>query len=270
VSNNNEKISNNIFTKRTLIVVLSTILAVVLLTSGVFAYYFIQHSGDTGVKSKDFYFESDLLRVDNPTYQLNCQATTFTFSLKNHADTLRYSEDNVNYTVSITNSDGVSLSKEQGTLDKDSAQSDTITVSGLKSGEEYVLTVTGFSGDGNASKGYKKVLSATIRVAEITSAIFKYFDNSDSSFVLLTVWTENLEGIVTVEYPDGVIPDNTCVGMESVQTNGKKFTYQYESGDSYTYRFFYFGTKPTVEDFMVKIVQDGTNQEFEAITKTII
>ena len=85
--------------KRTIII---TVLIVLLFTvGGVFAKY-IYNSGGMGLLSaKEFYFTSNLLTENTAKYVLNSKTTEISFTLGNNADKLRFSQDNIKYSITV-------------------------------------------------------------------------------------------------------------------------------------------------------------------------
>jgi hypothetical protein len=72
---------------------------------------------------------------------------------------------------------------------------------------------------------------------------------------LLTVWSEGYSGNVTIDIPDGVIPDNTDSVMRTAVTGGEfedNKTFKDKAYASHTYRFFVTGESVTVDSFTVK------------------
>ncbi len=216
------------------------------------------------VRAKEFYFTSDFL--DGGTHTLNPGNNSVTFTLGNHADDLRFSEVDIAYTVTVTS--GATVTDGTGTLSKNTKSDGNVTISGLESGKDYIVTATGTGGEGSAS-GYEKTLTATIRVLKPVPAVYKHLDTTNSSYVLLTVWAQGYTGDVTITPPADarLIPDNTDPVMQYTQTGGEirdSTSFQDDNGySSHTYRFFYDGTPSvggvTAEKFTV--TYDGGTAE---------
>ena len=174
-----------------------------------------------------------------------------TFELRNYADALRYAEEDISYAVYVKNGDKYINAENElvdageepplfanGTLKTGKTNHATITLSGLTPGT-YEITATG-------DAGYQETLTATFKVSEAEAGVYKYVDAEDDYYVLLTVWTENVAGEVSISCPGGLIPDNTDPAMKTAKTGGTiadttSFTSAYSS---HTYRFF----KQTVGD----------------------
>jgi len=244
--------------KRLIWVVLLALVLLIAGIGGVSAKYVKDFGGtDALVRAKEFYFSSDLLTENGAEYTLNPGTKEITFVLRNHDDQLRYSEDAVNYTVAVEG--GGTVSPNNGSLSGNEINSTvTVTLSGLQDGESYTVTATG-------KAGYKKSLTATFSVAKPGENVYKHLDNSDlsGSYVLLTVWTENVSGEVTISFPAGLIPDATDPLLSDIQ-NYKDGKYQkaadgtagdLEAYSSHTYRFFL--EEPfaefTADSFFVKV-----------------
>ena len=231
--------------KRTIII---TVLVVLLFTvGGVFAKY-IYNSGGMGLLSaKEFYFTSNLLTENTAKYVLNSKTTEISFTLGNNADKLRFSQDDIKYSITVGCKSGDSYPEEnikyadsEQVLSGGSVDTTSITLKGLTMGETYIVTATGRA-------GYKQTLKAEFTVSDKEENVHMHLDTSNDAFVLLTVWTHNMTGPLTVITPAGLIPDNTDPILRKVYnysgteygavqfTDNTNFT---EAYSSYTYRFF--------------------------------
>lgn len=218
-----------------LLVLLIAVLAV-WQVPGLVARYTQEQSSQALLKAKEFYFTSDLLQPGGASYTLNPGTQSISFILRNHADTLRFSEVNVSYTVNVTGN--ATLDSTSGILSGTGNQSTkTVTLSGLKSGESYTVTATG-------TGGYSQTISATFTVAGQGSGVFKHTAES-AEYILLTLWTEDTSGDVSITLPDHLIPDSTDSRLAGIQNfangsySGGTFSAGSLSGfESHTYRFF--------------------------------
>lgn len=234
-----------------------------MLVGGVFAKYVYEKNNDAPntVVAKEFYFTSDLLTDDGKAeYILNANVNSITFTLGNNADLLRYSDDDIGYTITVMEEGSAttqaSLNPSSGTIDKGKVSIVDIKLSGLQRGKTYTVTATGRA-------GYEKTLTASFRVSGSEEAIYKHMETSNEGYVLLTVWTQNLSGNVNISFPKGVIPDNTDEVMADVNNYGSNgyaagsFTDTANYGNTYsshTYRFFLDkDTAVTVNDFTVML-----------------
>lgn len=238
--------------------VIALILVITLAIIGGTYGYFIHKNADDGVVvSSNFFFESDYLSEEGKTYTLNTSTTKISFKLKNYADDLRWSENDIEYTITVN---GGTLSQKEGKLPKDNKSYHIITLSGLEEGKTYNVSVIG-------EAGYTKTLKATFIVRNHEIEFYKNIDASNSNFVSLTVWSKNIEGIASVVFPDGVIPDNTCKDMENVLTINGKFEVNIEPYSSYVFRFFKGQGYDINSEFAVYINHNGVN--IEAISQKI-
>jgi hypothetical protein len=231
--------------KRTIII---TVLIVLLFTvGGVFAKY-IYNSGGMGLLSaKEFYFTSNLLTENTAKYVLNSKTTEISFTLGNNADKLRFSQDNIKYSIMVECKSGDSYPEEnikyadsEQVLSGGSVDTTSVTLEGLTMGETYIVTATGRA-------GYKQTLKAEFTVSDKEENVYMHLDTSNDALVLLTVWTHHMTGPLTVITPAGLIPDNTDPILRKVYnysgteygavqfTDNTNFT---EAYSSYTYRFF--------------------------------
>ncbi len=194
--------------KKVIISTIAVVLSLCVLMVGMLAAkYLNERSSDGLVKAKNFYFTSSLL--DGEEHKLASGSTSFTFTLGNHEDDLRYSEVDIFYEVTVDNGAEIT-SGGSGTLASGSIQDKEVTVSNLQPGT-YTVTAVG-------KGGYSKTLTATIVVPEMETKIYYHIDDSSSEYTLLTVWNEgDKEGNVTVAYTG--IPDNTNSDMTDWRTN---------------------------------------------------
>lgn len=178
------------------------------------------------VQSNSFYFESNYLKEETVTYELNAGTTSVTFDVRNYADELRFSSTDINVTISTS---AGTLDKTSLTLTGNSVSSDTITLSNLVDGEKYTVTVVG-------NAGFEKELVATFVVRKNDIEIYKHTDTSNPAYVLLTIWTKAGSGTFEVKYKDAfLVADNTWEGMESITND---FEGSIEENSSIVYRFF--------------------------------
>ncbi len=200
--------------------------------------YQTQLQSDGSVKAKEFYFTSDFL--DGGIHTLAAPtpgpgnapgSTEVSFTLGNHADALRFSEVEIDYTVTVDPPSGVNVAYQNTPhkLGNTAVQDDTVTISGLQAGMTYTVTATG-------KGGYQKELTATIKVLSNGARLYQYQETVPGEYTLLTVWNEGeTEGNVEITYTG--IPDNTNPNMTDWVNNGT------ESADipahtSRVYRFF--------------------------------
>ena len=221
-----------------------------------YAKYMNELSYDGVADTKKFYFESDLLSDEGAEYELIAGTDSVEFTIFNYADKFRISEVDIDYTVTVTEASGAHsamISNESGSLDQNDAtpgldqEWQIITVSNLEAGKTYTVSVTG---DG----GFVKTVSATFRVKDKMANVYMNVnDNPDNEYVLLTVWTEDHSGAVNVEFPTGLVPDNTWEGLENVKTADGMFNDDdLEKFGSRTYRFFKTNSYNN-GDFTVKV-----------------
>ena len=259
--------------------VIILIAAVALSVGLVGAKYVYETYGDVLFRAKEFYFESNLLRSEDTEYILNPTTKEISFTLVNATDELRKSEDDISYDIYVyennvnvtekifdsANSDtGLELTQDnnkysvKGTLlqNDDSITTHTVSLKNMERGKTYSVVVKG-------KAGYVKTLEAKFTVSDSDKNLWKHLTVKDE-YVLLTVWSENLKGDISVKFPEGLIPDGTDVELSDVYNyeDGKykesefvdetNFTYVYSS---HTYRFFIdnvASSQLSVNSFIVK------------------
>ncbi len=222
------------------------LLASVAVTSGVLAKYADSREQDPKkATAKSFYFESDLLTEDDHLYRINSGTESIEFTLYNYENDLRVSETECTYTVSVTTDDAEvtinGVERKDATITVGAVKADTtVTLGGLDDGYEYKVTVV-------ADGGYKKTLGAIFAIAPDKTGFFMNVNANDAQYVILTVWSENVSGNVTVSVPAGLIPDTTDPIMKNITnyTDGEYTAFEFTDSESFAaaysshaYRFF--------------------------------
>lgn len=292
------KILENLRKSRYGHLMLLVIVLLVALVGGVSAKYIHSNNGRNVIATKEFYFTSNLLKEDGAEYTLNSTADSISFTLGNNFDQLRYAQEDIHFALSVEHVTFVTgdaepiINKTSGTLTTGSVSVDVVTLSNLSPGETYKVTAVGKTGDqNNPAEGYKQTLEATFTVSAGNSNVYKHLDTSNDAYVLLTVWTENISGDVTIAMNgtdvlsnmDGLIPDSTDTVLRSVNnynTGEDKYTAvavgtpivdkdNFKNNySSKTYRFFLDEDKAfTVDNFTVQM-KDTSNQVHVAQTGT--
>lgn len=164
---------------------------------------------DIPVSAKAFYFESNYLTADGRSYSLNAGTRSVTIELYNYENDLRVSQVDCQYTVTVSSTDtGYTCSPTTAQTTADMQNKTTITLSNLKDGCSYTVTAT-------AVGGYEKTLSATFTVAAEETGF--YMNVADcGEYILLTLWTQNVSGELSVSVPAGLIPDATDEALARV------------------------------------------------------
>ena len=245
--------------KRTALI-LCAVLVLILSAYGAgsaYAKYVFNKSRSDVVKVKEFYFTSDLLgkTTENKAYTLNPGKDSFSFQLRNSADALRVSTADIKYTVTVEPSATVDIVDKEGNAPSVDAETGayimpiataphTVTLSNLALGQTYTVKVVG-------TAGFVEELTATFTTKAEEETVYKHLDKSNPHYVILTVWTKDIDGIVTIDYPEDLIPDNT--DMPGAVT-GDTYTENFGKHSSQTYRFFTDSPSSySVEQFDVKI-----------------
>lgn len=212
--------------KKVIISTVAVVLSLCLLMIGMLvAKYLNEKKSDGLVKARNFYFTSNLL--DGKEHAVAPDSTSFTFTLGNHEDDLRYSEVDISYEVTVDNGATVT-GGGSGTLAKDVISDAEVTVSNLQPGTYHIKAV----GKG----GYSKTLTATVVVPDKETKLYYHIDSSAGEYTVLTLWNEgDEEGSVTVEYTG--IPDNTNPDMVSWRTN-ESHSVNIAPHESKAFRFF--------------------------------
>lgn len=255
--------------KRNIIII--AVVLLLIMAGSVFAKYIFNTGGRNLLSAKEFYFTSNLLTEDKAKYVLNSTSTEISFTLGNNADKLRYSQDDIQYSIAVESKNGGSTptlvyADDEKVLKGGAVDTTSVTMKGLEMGKTYVVTATG-------QAGYKQTLKAEFEVSDKDENVYKYLDASNDKYVLLTVWTENITGNLKIEVnKTGLVPDNTDPVLRNMY-NYKDGVYEVMAGNdaiddtknylkkysSYTYRFFVSENKIySVDDFNVFIENNGT------------
>ena len=163
--------------------------------------------------AKAFYFESDLL--DGGTHTLQDNATSLSFSLMNYPDSLRTSEVDINYSVTL---DGPVKGSQQGILLM-TEKTKLVTFDGLKPGE-YTVTAT-------ATSPYAKTLTGTFEIPEKNTAVsHSVSDGAGNPVCYLTISVGDYSGDISVTPPGGVELDPNQQLVLNVTPNTEyRYTY---------------------------------------------
>ena len=194
------------------------------------AKYIKEKEVDMAYSAKSFYFESDLLEEDitDAEYEYAQGIDSISFYLKNNADSLRFSEVDINYTATLEK-DGTVIDTKTGTIAKDAVNTSIVQFDDLEGGE-YVVTA-------QATSPYTKTLTGKFTLAGVDKTLeWEVVDSENSPIIELTVTSEDYDGLITITYPEGVQPDNTDSKLDTVTST--YVTSNFEKNSSYTYTFF--------------------------------
>ena len=182
-----------------LILLTLVVLLFAFVVGSVYGKYVQQKSGGGKVRSVDFYFTSDYLKVGGDSYEFAAGTSSVTIRLNNFADALRFSEKDVKYTVTIKE-EGKLLETQvgSGTLAGGTQSYADVELTGLENGKTYIVTAIGRA-------GYKETLTARITIKE--DPVEAYLElTQDNEHVEVVLWTKNLSGDAEIYFPDGLIP----------------------------------------------------------------
>ncbi len=193
----------------------------------VYAKFFTEDKQSATVETGRFYFTSDKLDAEQATYTLRPNAGSFAFTLKNHADGLRYSEVDIPYRVTVDGSATVSAS--EGVLNAGENQDAVITVGGLEAGNTYLVTATSIA-------PYRHTISAKLVVGGTDDNVYHSVQDY-RVYTLVTVSTTDYAGKITLIYPTGLIPDNTDPLLSDATTVQGYVVVTVERYFQHTFRF---------------------------------
>lgn len=210
-------------TKRLILVtVILAVLLAVGLTGGLIARYASEKNNDTSMHSGRFYVSSDLLTKSGKAYDApNWSVTGIVFEVYNHEkeNPALISDRDITYTVTVPSGwtvsvkdalgDTVSLVDGAYTLINVGATKHTVTLTAPPSAtaEDVVPIVL------NTTAPYSTALSAEFTLKGKASPEYK-IENFDT-YVLVTLYTNNYSGLMTVNWSADFSPDNTHPLMAS-------------------------------------------------------
>ncbi len=218
-------------------IVLGIVAAIIMVSGYSLAKYAIKDTGDSVYIADTFYFSGDILKKapmggSYPTYTLREGVTSISLDLTNYADELRTSEVDISYEVNIRGEEtgGTVYSKTiQGTVGKNVAEKDEITVTDLESGR-YVITVS--------TEPYKEVLGAILVIRAADKPLtYTVNDKKESAVLEVEVTTNDNTAPITITWPASLLPDNTDPKLAGV-INTNTCTVELPANSSYIFKFF--------------------------------
>lgn len=210
-------------------------------------------------EAKNFYFESDLLKdlTEPVSYKYQTGIDTISILLKNNIDDYRYSDVETNYEVTITDIDGNSVNdkngdivkKQTGKLSNTNIEAKQIQFTNLPSGI-YVVTA-------NATKPYHKSIQGTFTLIEKDESIsYEVSDSVNSPVLYLTIISKDYSGEVTINWPDGVVPNSTDSNFKNIDTGFVASSTNISFNANSEYKIQFFKSNPnsvyTTEQFSVE------------------
>lgn len=185
-----------------------------------FAKYVIEIPDIHIQKAKQFYFESDILKLENPTYLLydwNGEDTyTLEIDLKNYQDELRYTNDSIEYQINVTSENeninlSTSLQSNAGTLQGGSQTEEKINIyvdstTQISEGEFVDVLVTA-----NSTSPYEKTLTATFRIYVQKAEKYEVIclEDENLQYVNLYIANKDEDTQITIKY------DNTKLILDT-------------------------------------------------------
>lgn len=215
--------------KKILLLICSLLIIVICCFTGVsLAKYEWKETENVPIGTKPFYFESDVLALNNPSYTLQTDLDKIVIKLRNYADQLRVSYTDINYSVSLSKDSVVLQEKNvQGTITT-SEKMDLITFDGLSAGT-YVVSAT-------SSSPYVKTIRATFIIPELNNQFSAELNASSSTnMVYVSLTTNDFSGNINIVLPDGLVPDNTNDVFDGAV--GNSFSISVEKNSSYNLSF---------------------------------
>lgn len=183
-----------------ILVLVGTVMAATGITA---ARYLMEKNREGIVEAEDFYFTSDLLKEDqeHTLYFIDPASSGFQIKLYNFADSLRITPGPVDYEVTVLPA-GSSSSPASGRLAGPAGSQVTETLTITPAIDASAITVTAES-----TTPYAKVLKATFKRELGNQYIVS--DKAENRAATLTMVCSDSAKTITLNLPDGVIPDAT-------------------------------------------------------------
>lgn len=229
--------------KRVIILCSLIVLCVIMIRSAivyVYAKYNHEYKTDSIYEAENFYFESDLLTENGEEYNYKNGEDSITVKIFNNEDSLRYTEVDTTYEVkikdlqnnSVVDKNSKTIEKIEGVLSGKSISSKNITFNNLKNGTYKVIAST--------KTPYIKNLEAIFVITNNDEqVIYNVNDSQDSIVLYLTVTTNNYEGDININIPDGLLPDSNDPKMKNIDLNTtKNLVVNFKNNSEYSFRFF--------------------------------
>ena len=166
------------------------------------AKYLSRENDEQLYVAKNFYFSSDYLQTEQNNgeyvlYTLQDGVTSIDFELRNHVDSLRYSDTDITYDVYL---DGVK--KTSGTIAVSGSGVVTVSLPGITAGEHTVVVTS--------TSPYTQTIGARFKIVDASLGIqYEAHGSAEHPMMQLTVRTNNYSGYVHISWGEGVIPDKT-------------------------------------------------------------
>lgn len=174
--------------KKQLLIIVLIVTALGIMYS--FSKYAIQLSSTNIQTAEQFYFESEILKEEGASYELKdwdgASRYTLEITLKNYADSLRYTKSDIKYEV-----EGVAVT--EGITVTTSLTADNTTISGTEQGESkfYIYVDPTSAVDEGEYVEFSVTANATSPYAKSLTANFKLFAKSQGNGYEATISEEN-------------------------------------------------------------------------------
>ena len=197
-------------------------------TGMVLAKYATTENASAPYSAPEFYFESDLLTESAGTsHTLGKNTSDITFKLKNYADSMRFAETDIEYTVTLQ-PENASAQTKTGKITGGAANEVTVTFEDLDKNMSYTVTAT-------TTNPYVKTLTATFEFKTLDQTVKASLENNGNA-IKVKITTVDYSGNVLIVYPASLSPDNTDALMSNAGTGSH--TVEFSTDSAHTFVFF--------------------------------
>lgn len=252
-------------TRHRKIFVISTLIICCLIMVYTFSKYAIQLSSEHIQSAKKFYFESEILKVNDIEYVLDdwngIDEYILDIPLKNYEDVLRYTNEDIIYNLNATSENTniqISQSVQNGQIIGGNVKDENITIkitpkSTIPEGESVQVRVTA-----QTVSPYEKTLTANFKISasKVQQNEFSIVDSENSNYANLYISTKNAESTITITYNNTkavIDTTNDLLKDANINTEGIKnsITLTLKSNSNYSIGF--------IKKDITQVLQLGTD-----------
>lgn len=214
-----------------------------------YAKYTQKAKSNNAYTTENFYFESDLLKEnEGAEYNFGDGENSININLKNNADELRYTNQDISYKVLLADSSENTVATKEGTITGGDVNSSAVTFDNLTSGTYTVVA--------KALTPYTKTLTGKFKINSTNDDInYSVKDTSGSTNLNVTLITNSYSGNVTITFPDGLLPNNIETNFASITSTSA--TLNVNANSEYSIQFFKTDTSQNYTESNIKVTKSN-------------